>query len=174
MVKPHAGGSTARIVAAAGATFAAVALLFGYPTSTGQSTTGTATIVATGTTNPTTTDPGTTDTGTTDSGTGSGSGSTGSTTTASTTVAGSVAQTQWGPVQVQITVQGGKVVAATVLQVPSGNHRDQEINAYAVPILNSEAVAASSAQIDSVSGATVTSYGYRESLQAALDAAHLS
>jgi uncharacterized protein with FMN-binding domain len=77
-------------------------------------------------------------------------------------------------VQVQITVQGGKVVAATALQVPSGNHRDQQINAYAVPILNSEAVAASSAQIDSVSGATVTSNGYRESLQAALDAAHLS
>jgi uncharacterized protein with FMN-binding domain len=157
-----AGGSTARIVAAAGATFAAVALLFGYPTSTGHATTGQATIVATG-------PIATTDGGTT--GTAPSSGSTGA---AATTVAGSVAQTRWGPVQVQITVQGGKVVAASALQVPSGNHRDQQINAYAVPILNSEAVAASSAQIDSVSGATVTSYGYRESLQAALDAAHLS
>lgn len=168
MVRPS-GGSTARIVAAAGATFAAVALLFGYPTSTGHSTTGPARIVATGTT-----DPGVTDPGTTDSLTSSGPTASSPPTVTSTTVAGSVAQTRWGPVQVQITVQGGKVVAATVLQVPSGNRRDQEINAYAVPILNSEAVSASSAQIDSVSGATVTSYGYVESLQAALDAAHLS
>ena len=154
MVRAEAGGSTARIVAAAGATFATVALLFGYPTSTGHATAGKAVVVATG------------PVGTTHSSTGGSA--------AATTVAGSVAQTRWGPVQVQITVQGGKVAAATALQTPSGNHRDQQINAYAVPILNSEAVTASSAQIDSVSGATVTSNGYRESLQAALDAAHLS
>jgi hypothetical protein len=165
VVTTRSGGSTARIVAAAGATFAAVALLFGYPTSTGQGTTGQARVVATGTTNPGITDPGTT-------GSGTSSGSTGA--AGAMRVAGAVAQTQWGPVQVQITVQGGKVVAATALQMPSGNHRDQQINAYAVPILNSEAVAASSAQIDSVSGATVTSGGYVESLQSALVAAHLS
>lgn len=159
MVRTRTGGSTARIVAAGGATFAAVALLFGYPTSTGQSTGNQATIVATGTTHPDVTVPGTTSTGAA---------------AASTTVTGSVARTQWGPVQVQITVRGGKVVAATALQIPSGNHRDQQINAYAVPLLNGEAVAASSAQIDSVSGATVTSGGYVESLQSALVAAHLS
>ena len=164
MVRAQTGGSTARIVAAAGATFAVVALLFGYPTSTGQSTGGQATIVATGTTHPDVTVPGATSSGAT----------TGGTAASSITVAGSVARTQWGPVQVQITVQGGKVVAASTLQQPSGNRRDQQINAYAVPILNSEAVAASSAQIDSVSGATVTSGGYVESLQSALVAAHLS
>ena len=152
-MRPATGRSTARIVAAAGATFAAVALLFGYPTSTGPAATSPARVVATGTTTPGITDPGT---------------------TSSTTVVGSVAQTQWGPVQVQITVQGGRVTAATAVQVPSGNRHDQQINAYAVPILNSEAVAASSAQIDSVSGATVTSGGYVESLQSALVAAHLS
>jgi uncharacterized protein with FMN-binding domain len=86
---------------------------------------------------------------------------------------GSVASTRWGPVQVQITVRDGKVVGATVLQVPSGNHRDVEINSYAVPILNSEAVSAGTAGIDTVSGATVTRDGYITSLQAAIDAAGL-
>ncbi|MBM0229161.1 FMN-binding protein [Micromonospora sp. ATA51] len=86
---------------------------------------------------------------------------------------GSVAQTRWGPVQVRITVSGGKITDVTAVQVPDGNRRDQEINDYAVPILRQSALAAQSAQIDSVSGATVTSDGYRESLQSAIDAAHL-
>jgi uncharacterized protein with FMN-binding domain len=57
--------------------------------------------------------------------------------------------------------------------VPNGNFRDTEINNYAVPILVQETLTAQSANIDSVSGATVTSDGYRASLQSALDAAHL-
>ncbi|MET7969648.1 FMN-binding protein [Micromonospora sp. NPDC005305] len=89
------------------------------------------------------------------------------------TATGSVAQTRWGPVQVKITVSGGRITDVAVLQVPDGNHRDQEINDYAVPILRQEALAAQSARIDTVSGATVTSDGYRESLQSAIDAAHL-
>jgi uncharacterized protein with FMN-binding domain len=89
-----------------------------------------------------------------------------------TTVDGSVAQTRWGPVQVRVTIAGGKIVDVTALQVPNGNRRDDEINSYAVPQLRSEVLSAQSARIDSVSGATVTSDGYRRSLQAALDAAH--
>lgn len=86
---------------------------------------------------------------------------------------GSVAQTRWGPVQVRITVAGGRITDVTTLQVPDGNFRDQQINDYAVPILRQAALTAQSARIDTVSGATVTSDGYRESLQAAIDAAHL-
>lgn len=89
------------------------------------------------------------------------------------TVQGQTVQTRYGPVQVQITVKGGKVTAAKVLQVPWNSGRDQEINSYAVPILNQETVAAQSAQIDMVSGATFTSEGYQQSLQSALDEAHL-
>jgi uncharacterized protein with FMN-binding domain len=89
-----------------------------------------------------------------------------------TVVNGSVAQTRWGPVQVQVRISGGRIVDVTALQVPNGNRRDQEINSYAVPQLRSEVLATQSAHIDTVSGATVTSDGYRESLQAALDAAH--
>ena len=42
----------------------------------------------------------------------------------------------------------------------------------AAPTLRREALAAQSAKIDTVSGATYTSEGYRQSLQAAIDAAH--
>ena len=60
------------------------------------------------------------------------------------------------------------------LTYPSGNGHDTAINAYALPQLRQEVLAAQSAQVDAVSGATVTSDGYRESLQAALDAAHFN
>jgi uncharacterized protein with FMN-binding domain len=89
-----------------------------------------------------------------------------------TVVDGSVAQTRWGPVQVRVTIANGKIVDVTTLQVPNGNRRDDEINSAAVPQLRSEVLSAQSARIDTVSGATVTSDGYRQSLQAALDAAH--
>jgi uncharacterized protein with FMN-binding domain len=89
------------------------------------------------------------------------------------TVTGPVASTRWGPVQVQITVAGGQLTGVSVLQYPNGNGRDQEINDYALPILVQETVDAKSANIDMVSGATVTSEGYLESLQGALDQAGL-
>jgi uncharacterized protein with FMN-binding domain len=89
-------------------------------------------------------------------------------------VNGSVAQTRWGPVQVQVTIESGKITEVTALVVPNGNSRDQEINDYAVPQLRQQVLSAQSARIDGVSGATVTSGGYIESLQAALDAAHFS
>ncbi|MEV0154657.1 FMN-binding protein [Micromonospora sp. NPDC050686] len=107
------------------------------------------------------------------SGSGSSSGSPSGGSSANGTATGSVAQTRWGPVQVRITVSGGKITDVVAVRVPDGNRRDQEINDYAVPVLRQEALAAQSAEIDTVSGATVTSDGYRESLQAAIDAAHL-
>jgi len=98
---------------------------------------------------------------------GSGSGSGG---TQAKTVTGSVAQTQYGPVQVRITVAGGKITKAEAVQAPKGGLSDQK-TALAIPKLNQEAVAAGSAKIDSVSGATYTSSGYQQSLQSALDQA---
>ena len=84
-----------------------------------------------------------------------------------------MAQTQWGPVQVELTVSGGKVTDVSVLQYPSGNGRDVEINNYALPVLIQETLDQQSAGIDMVSGATVTSVGYLQSLQSALDQAGL-
>ena len=75
--------------------------------------------------------------------------------------------------QVRITVTNGKITKAEAIQYPSENPRDQEINAFAVPQLNAEVVAKQSASIDGVSGATVTSGGYIQSLQSAIDQANL-
>lgn len=83
-----------------------------------------------------------------------------------------MADTQYGPVQVEITVRGGRIAGARALQHPSGDGQTDQINAYAVPRLDQETTAAQSAHIDTVSGATFTSDGYRRSLQSALDAAH--
>jgi len=96
---------------------------------------------------------------------------TGSTT--AKTVTGEAWPTIYGPVQVQVTVSGGKVTAVTATEYPEETPRDYQINSYAIPQLNSEATAAGSASIDSVSGATYTSQGYIGSLQSALDKAGL-
>jgi uncharacterized protein with FMN-binding domain len=86
---------------------------------------------------------------------------------------GGVADTQWGPVQVRITVRGGKVTRAQAVQYPQGTNQDAQINSYALPILDQEVVQKQSASIDTISGATVTSDGYLQSLQSAIDQAHL-
>lgn len=104
----------------------------------------------------------------------SNSGTASTTTSGALTYDGSVVSTRYGNVQVQITVEDGKVTKSIVLQVPWNDRKDQEINSRAVPTLNVETVQAQSADIDMVSGATYTSKGYIESLQAALDQAHLS
>ncbi|MFE1883197.1 FMN-binding protein, partial [Streptomyces diastatochromogenes] len=75
------------------------------------------------------------------------------------TVTGDVAQTQYGAVQVRLTVANGKITKADAVQAPKGGLSDQK-TALAVPKLNQEAVAAQSARIDAVSGATYTSTGY--------------
>ncbi|MEV8420131.1 FMN-binding protein [Streptomyces niveus] len=87
------------------------------------------------------------------------------------TYTGDPVSTQYGTVQVAATVKAGKLTAVKVLQVPSGNGRDQQIAAYAVPRLTKEALAGHSAHIDAVSGASYTSQGYIQSLQSALDRA---
>ncbi|MCC9306371.1 FMN-binding protein [Kitasatospora sp. RB6PN24] len=87
------------------------------------------------------------------------------------TVTGSAVDTRYGPVQVRITLTGSKLTKVDVIQYPSESNRDEEINSYALPELNQEAIAAGNANIDSVSGATYTSDGYTRSLQSALDQA---
>ncbi|GAC1445713.1 MAG: FMN-binding protein [Mycobacteriales bacterium] len=87
------------------------------------------------------------------------------------TVSGQAIDTQYGPVQVQVTFVGSRIVRITPVQLPSGQSRDDQINSYAVPILTQEALTAQSAHIDTVSGASFTSDGYAQSLQSALDQA---
>ncbi|MEU6094805.1 FMN-binding protein [Streptomyces sp. NPDC047079] len=89
------------------------------------------------------------------------------------TVTGTSVQTRWGPVQVRVTVTNGRITDVAAVDYPRDNPRDQEINSYALPQLRREALAAQSASIDTVSGASYTSEGYRASLQSALDSAGL-
>ncbi len=84
---------------------------------------------------------------------------------ASRTVAGSTVATEKGDVQVQVTFEGDRITAVKMLKQP--NHPQTTA---AVPKLIAETLAAQSADIDTVSGATLTSDGYKESLQAAIDA----
>lgn len=104
---------------------------------------------------------------------GSSTAGGGTTATGTRTVTGESVQTRWGPVQVRVTLLNGSITDVTAVTYPQENPRDQQINAYAVPRLRSEALAAQSADIDTVSGATYTSDGYRQSLQSALDSAGL-
>jgi uncharacterized protein with FMN-binding domain len=148
-------------------TISAVVLLFSYSTSTGATITAGTSIHAQQpvvSSSSTSSDGGPTPTP---------SPSSGATAASSTTVTGEVASTRWGPVQVELTLVAGKIKKVSVLQYPSGNGRDQEINSYALPILTQETIDAQSSSIDMVSGATVTSDGYVQSLQSALDQAAL-
>lgn len=80
-------------------------------------------------------------------------------------VAGPTVDTEKGPVQVEVTLDGDRIGAVRMLRQP-----DHPQTTAAVPVLIEETLRAQSADVDTVSGATVTSDGYRESLQAALDA----
>jgi uncharacterized protein with FMN-binding domain len=92
--------------------------------------------------------------------------------TVSRRVTGSPIDTQYGVVQVRVTVRGRRIVSIASLALPFDRSRSQEISQIAGPLLRSEALKAQSARIDVVSGATYTSNGYAQSLQSALDRAH--
>ena len=92
---------------------------------------------------------------------------------ASGTFTGAPARTQYGPVQVQITVDNGKVTSA-VGQQAATDGRSQMIASVAIPKLQQQAVAAQSANINGVSGASYTSGGFAKSLQSALKQAGLA
>lgn len=168
-----------KIVIAIASTVSALVLLFSYHTSTNstaakESTTDTS--GGTGNSGSTTPNSGSSGSSSSSSGSSSSSSDTsnsGSSSAADGTYTGDAASTRYGDVQVQITVSGGQITAAEAIEYPNNDRHDQQINAYAIPILNAEAVEAQSASIDAVSGATVTSDGYITSLQSAIDAANL-
>lgn len=90
------------------------------------------------------------------------------------TVTGDAVQTRYGPVQVEITVTGSTITDVTTVASPDGDHESAQINAYAVPELEQQALAAQSASIDGVSGASYTTQGFEQSLQSALAKAGLA
>ena len=178
-----------RIALTAFSTLAVLVLLFLYPTSTGNSGTTAAEAVSAARVVTSAEPSGTTAT-TTGQGpdpTTAGSGGTGSTTGSSTTtspstsaaassqsaitVDGASEMTRYGVVQVRVVIANGAITDVTALQYPQSEREDIKINSKAVPLLRAQVLAAQSAKIDGVSGATFTTDGYVTSLQSALDAA---
>lgn len=83
------------------------------------------------------------------------------------TFAGNTANTQWGPVQVQITVSNGQITSARALQYPNGDRRSQSIAQQSIPYLIQQTLSTKSANVLGVSGASYTSDGWRRSLASA-------
>ncbi|GAA2445547.1 FMN-binding protein [Agromyces soli] len=160
-----------RILIALAATVSGLVLLFSYRTSFGDAVpaetaagpTGVAgSTGSTGTTGPT--------------GAAGSTGSTGTTGSAASALAdgtytGQTASTRYGPVQLRVTVSGGRISGVDAIQYPDGNGRDREINQRAIPQLVADTIQTQSGSVHFVSGATYTSTGYEQSLQSALDQA---
>ena len=106
------------------------------------------------------------------SGSSSSGSSSSSSSSGSKTATGSSVSTPYGSMQVKATVSGGKITDIQWVQLPSDGH-SQRINSYAAPLLVEQAMAAQSATVDGVSGATYTTEGFRTSLESAIKKAGL-
>jgi uncharacterized protein with FMN-binding domain len=87
------------------------------------------------------------------------------------TYTGSEADAYYGLVQVQAVIQNGKITDVKFLEYPNHRRTSVQINEQVIPWLQQEAIQAQSAQVDLISGATLTSQAFAESLQVALDSA---
>jgi uncharacterized protein with FMN-binding domain len=99
------------------------------------------------------------------------SSSSASSSSSTKTVTGDAVSTQYGNVQLRVTVSGGKITKVEAVQLPSGDPKSSQISSYAAPLLSQSALTKQSANVDAVSGATYTSGGYKTALQSALDKA---
>lgn len=89
------------------------------------------------------------------------------------TYTGTAVQTRFGAVQVQITVKAGAITDVTALRLTDEDRKSVQISNRAAPLLRAAVLKAQSADVQTISGATVTSDAYLTSLQAAIDAANL-
>jgi uncharacterized protein with FMN-binding domain len=77
----------------------------------------------------------------------------------------------WGIIQVKAVIQDGKIADVQFLQMPFDRARSVEITDLSKPLLKSEAIKAQSAQVNVVTSATLTSFGFRQALGTALSKA---
>jgi len=84
---------------------------------------------------------------------------------------GDVVDAFYGNIQVKAVISNGLIADVIFLQYPNDRNTSVEINTQAMPILKQEAIAAQSANVDGVSGASSTSPAFIQSLQSALDQA---
>jgi uncharacterized protein with FMN-binding domain len=166
-LKAQTGASAVSATAAGGASAAAT----GGATA-GAGTSGTVTVNGSGSTGSATGTGGATGTGAagnTGGNAASGSSPAPGTTSGTQLISGNVANTAYGPVQIQLTVTNHRIVKVTILQQPTATAHDLQIGQFAFPQLEAETFSAQTAKINAVSGATYTSGGYIQSLQSAID-----
>ena len=82
--------------------------------------------------------------------------------------AGPITDAYYGPIQIQALIRDGRLVALKVLKYPSDRRTSIRINRQALPMLRDEAISAQSANVDIISGATLTSRAFIQSLGGAL------
>lgn len=81
---------------------------------------------------------------------------------------GAISDAYYGNVQVRATISNGKITKVEFLDYPHDRSTSAAINNQAMPMLQSEAIKAQSANVDIISGATMTSSAFQESLSSAL------
>lgn len=79
---------------------------------------------------------------------------------------------RWGAVRVTVSIKNKKKITAVSASAPMERPRSAFINQQALPLLKHEVLKAQSGKVDLISGATMTSEAYRQSLQSALHKAH--
>lgn len=164
--------STRAKIAAAAASLGVLGLGWNAATAGGQTLTPSG-----GTTTPTSTTQPTTTSGTAPS--GSATTTTPKATSAASTTAsyadgtytGATATHRYGSVTVTVTITNGQIAGLTQRVVSDGDRKSEQINTRAVPTLRDRILAAHSAGVSTVSGATYTTGAYLTSLQSALDQA---
>jgi uncharacterized protein with FMN-binding domain len=88
------------------------------------------------------------------------------------TVTGSVVPYGYGELATRVAISGGRITGVSVPVLKTAEQFSQELANRAIPVLRHEVLAAQSARVQAVSGATYTSEAYAQSVQAALDKAH--
>jgi uncharacterized protein with FMN-binding domain len=85
---------------------------------------------------------------------------------------GASEQYGYGELTTRVTLSGGHITNVTVPVIRTAEQYSQQLASQVIPMLRGEVLAAQSANINAVSGATYTSQAYALSVQAALDKLH--
>jgi len=89
------------------------------------------------------------------------------------TFTGTDVPNRFGDVQVRVVISNGRITDVQAVRLPTDRAESAYISQQVGPWLRTEVLQAQSANIDIISGATYTSQSYAQSLESALQQAHL-
>jgi uncharacterized protein with FMN-binding domain len=84
------------------------------------------------------------------------------------TFTGDTIQSMYGPVQAQVVIKSGKIISINFLQYPNDRSASSRKSQMAMPVIKQEVIQSQSANVNTVSGATETSYSFIQSISSAL------